>query len=360
MRSRIFGIVASLALLAPISYRAEACTGISLRAADGAHVIARTIEWGGSKLLNDYVVVPRGHKYTSYTPMGQDGMSFSAKYGFVGVTIMDKNFVVDGINEQGLAAGLFYFPGYGEYPEYESSNNASTIADMQLVSWILSQFTTVEQVRAAIESIKVVSIAGSSTVHWRVADSTGAQIVIEYIDGEAKIYNNEVGVLTNSPSFDWQETNLNNYVNLYPGAATVKEYDGVALKPFGAGSGLLGLPGDMTPPSRFVRAFFLQTSAPERADGAASVLQAFQLLNSFDIPMGLIHNAEYEGQADIPSSTQWTAATDITNAKFYYRTMFNSAIRCIDLTQIDFSKAKFFSSPLDEQELTPIERVRVE
>lgn len=336
--------------------RAVACTGITLKAGDGSCVLARTIEWSGSKLINEYVIVPRGYSYTSYTPTGQNGLSFSAKHGFVGVAIMDSNFVVEGLNELGLSAGLFYFPGYGEYPAYNSANNDRTIADMQLVSWILSQFSTVEQVREALSSVDPVSVAGSSTVHWRVADSSGAQIVIEYIDGECKIYDNNVGVLSNSPSFDWQVTNLNNYVNLFAGGASAREYDNdVVLRPFGAGSGLLGLPGDMTPPSRFVRAFFLSSSAPIVETGEQTVLQAFQLLNSFDIPMGLLH--EGQNEAGIPSSTQWVASYDITNCVFYYRTMYNSAIRSIDLRLIDFEKAKFFSSPLDISEQTPIEAV---
>ncbi len=349
-------VLAALVLMAPSSL--EACTGISLKAGDGSIIMGRTIEWSGSKLINRYVVVPRGYGYTSYTPTGQNGLTFSAKHGFVGVSIMDENFVVEGLNELGLSAGLFYFPGYGEYPEYKAANNAKTIADMQLVSWILSQFATVAEVRAALPSVDLVSVAGSSTVHWRVADSSGEQIVIEYINGECVIYDNKVGVLSNSPSFDWQVTNLNNYVNLFAGGVAPREYDNdVELRPFGAGSGLLGLPGDMTPPSRFVRAFFLKSSAPVVESGFDAVLQSFQLLNSFDIPMGLIHNGANE--AGIPSSTQWVAGSDLTNCKFYYRTMYNSAIRCLDLTTIDFSSVKYFSRLLDESEVTPIDMLPI-
>ncbi|MFI3323360.1 MAG: choloylglycine hydrolase family protein [Rikenellaceae bacterium] len=355
---KVINIFAAALFVAAAHLDASACTGITLKASDGSNITARTIEWSGSKLTNRYVVVPRGHQYTSYTPTGQNGITFSAKHGFVGVAIMDDNFVVEGINELGLSAGLFYFPNYGSYPPYNAENNERTIADMQLVSWMLSQFSTLEEVRAALPLVDLVSVAGSSTVHWRVTEASGKQIVIEYINGECRIYDNQVGVLTNSPAFDWQMTNLNNYVNLFAGAASPREYDNdVVLRPFGAGSGLLGLPGDMTPPSRFVRAFFLSSSAPAVESGEECVMQAFQLLNSFDIPMGLIHNGLNE--AEIPSSTQWVAATDITNCKFYYRTMYNSAIRTIDLTTIDFGSVKFFSRLLDTTEQTPIESVPV-
>ena len=125
-------------------------------------------------------------------------------------------------------------------------------------------------------------------------------------------------------------TNLNNYVNLYAGAAPDKEFGAVRLAPFGAGSGMLGIPGDVTPPSRFVRAAFYQVTAPPRNTTLEAVMQGFQILSNFDIPIGTEFAAD-KIPADIPSATQWTSATDIAARKIYYRTMYNSAIRCIDL-----------------------------
>ena len=114
----------------------------------------------------------------------------------------------------------------------------------------------------------------------------------------------------------------------------------------GGGSGLLGLPGDFTPPSRFVRAAFFQTTAPQRATAFESILQCFQILNNFDIPIGTQY-ANGDAPADIPSATQWTAATDMAHRKLYYRTMYNSTVRSIDLRGIDFSKVKYQVKPLD-------------
>lgn len=127
----------------------------------------------------------------------------------------------------------------------------------------------------------------ASTIHWRFTDTTGRQIVLEIIDGTPRFYENKLGVLTNSPGFDWQITNLNNYVNLYSGAALDKTMGGIKLAPFGAGSGMLGLPGDVTPPSRFVRAAFYQTTARQQNTAVETVMQCFQILNNFDIPIGL-------------------------------------------------------------------------
>ena len=90
-----------------------ACTGITLTSGDGACVVARTIEWGGSDLRSQYVVVPRGYRQQSFVPGGTDGMVFTAQYGYVGLAVEQQEFVAEGLNEAGLSAGLFYFPNYG-------------------------------------------------------------------------------------------------------------------------------------------------------------------------------------------------------------------------------------------------------
>ena len=353
-RIRLLAALTATALLA-VTGKAYACTGITLKSQDGSTVLARTIEWGGSDLNSRYAIVPRGYTQQSYVPGGtKGGMTFTAKYGFVGLSVEQEEFVAEGLNEQGLSAGLFYFPGYGQYEDYNESLKAQSIADLQLVSWILGGFKTVDEVITGLKDVHVIAIdPRASTAHWRVADPSGRQIVIEIVGKKVNIHENKLGVLTNSPGFDWQMTNLNNYVNLYPGTAKMKRLGGVQVASFGAGSGFLGLPGDVTPPSRFVRAALYQTTAPTLATADGTVRQCFQILNNFDIPIG-IETAEGETAVDIPSATQWTSATDISGRKIYYRTMYNSAIRMIDLGKINFGKTKYKSVPLDEVKEQPI------
>lgn len=117
------------------------------------------------------------------------------------------------------------------------------------------------------------------------------------------------------------------------------------------------IPGDATPPSRFVRAAFYRGTAPQRATGFDTVQQCFHLLNNFDIPIGIEHS---QGDIpDIPSATQWTSAIDLTNRKVYYKTAYNNSIRCIDLKAIDFSKVKYQSQPLDKIQEQPVEMVKI-
>lgn len=331
------------------------CTGITFNAKDGSHVVARTIEWGGSFLNSCYVVVPRGYTQQSYLPGGsKDGLVFTSQYGYVGFAVEQKEFVAEGINEAGLSAGLFYFPGYGQYADYVPELSNVSIADLQLVSWVLGRFSNVEEVKAGIGRVRIVGLdSAASTVHWRFADSEGNQAVLEIIGGKLEFYDNRLGVLTNSPGFDWQITNLNNYVNLFPGDASPEKFGEITLAPFGAGSGMLGLPGDVTPPSRFVRAAFYQTSTPQPDNATEAVFDCFQILNNFDIPIG-VEFSRGETPAPIPSATQWTSVTDISNRMIYYRTMYNSSIRCFNLRSIDFSRIGYTVHPLDTVKLQPV------
>lgn len=360
MKSRILlAIAMGIGSMFAYPLPAEACTGITLKSKDSVTVVARTIEWGGSDLNSQYVIVPRGYEQRSYTPAGVTGMTFKARYGYVGLAVEQKDFVAEGLNEAGLSAGLFYFPNYGEYEKFDEALQDKSIADLQLVSWILGQCATVDEVKQAVSEVHIINIdPRASTVHWRFTEPSGRQIVLEMIDGKPKFYENLLGVLTNSPSFDWQLTNLNNYVNLYPGTAPAQSLGGAKLTSFGAGSGFLGIPGDVTPPSRFVRAAFYQATAPVQDTALKTVLQGFQILNNFDIPVGIEFQAG-KIPADIPSATQWTSATDMADRIIYYRTMYNSAIRSIDLKTIDFSKVKYRAVPLDAEKQQPIVPVKI-
>ena len=357
---RIIAILAVALAGAIYSSDADACTGISLTAQDGSRVVARTVEWAATPMQCGYVVAPRGHVHQSYTPTGENGLKYKSVYGYVGIYTEYEPFVVEGVNEAGLSAGLFFFPQYGEYAPYNSADNAKTLCDMQFVSWVLSGFSTIDQVKAALKEIDLVTLDHKiGAVHWRIAEPNGRMVVLEIVGGVPHFYENTLGVLTNAPGFNWHMTNLNNYVNLQPGSApnnTIAK--GITLSALGHGSGMLGLPGDFTSPSRFVRATFFQTTSPVWATGFDTVVQAFHILNNFDIPIGSQHT-----QADmpkgLPSATQFTAVTDQTAMKLYYRTAWNSNIRCIDLMSIDFSKIKYQSHPLDPVQQQPLEMVKV-
>lgn len=343
------------ATISTSGYHSIACTGISLTAADGSYVQARTIEWANGALKSEYVIIPRNEKLQSYTPTGANGLRFTSRYGVVGLAVVEKEFIAEGINEMGLSAGLFFFPRFGAYEAYDEAHNSTTLADMQVVQWALSQFATIDELKEGIKHVRIVGLDKTAVVHWRIGEASGKQVVMEIVDGEVHFYDNTIGVLTNAPGFEWQLANLDNYVNLRPGSAQNYKLGDVQLQPIGGSSAMLGLPGDFTPPSRFVRAAFFRNTAPQRADGFATVLQCFHILNNFDVPIAIENPLERE----LPSATQWTSAIDLTARKVYYKTVYNNTLRCIDLAEIDFSKVKYQTHPLDDSQTQPVQMVKV-
>ena len=361
MKNKLFfaAVAACMALVG--AQNSDACTGITLHAKDKSVVVGRTIDWSGTEMNNMYVVVPRDYTQQSLLPSGKfGGMKFTSVYGFVGLAVEEPQFVVDGTNEAGLSAGLFYFPSYGKYQPYDESMDDSSIADFQLVSWILSRFSTIDEVREAIKNVRVINIdKRASTVHWRITEKSGKQVILEIIDGKPTFYESKIGVLANSPGYPWHMTNLNNYVNLVPGGVGPTKMGPISLTAFGGGSGFLGLPGDFTPPSRFVRAAFLSQYALQRDTGYDSAMDAFHILNNFDVPLGP-QFAVGKAPNDMPSATQWTIVTDLNDGVIYYHTMFDRTVRSIDLAKIDFANVPFQSHPLDKEKKQTIIPVQID
>ena len=352
--------VAAIAGIIGIINYGNACTGITLRAKDNDTVVARTMDWSRAETDNMYVIVPRGHTQTSLTPDGKmDGLKFTSVYGYAGIAVQLPDFIIDGTNEAGLNVGLFYFPEYGEYPWYNKNAKENSIADFELAAWMLARFSSIDQIKDAIKDITVTSVTpDASTVHWRITDATGKQVILEFIDGAAHFYDSTVGVITNAPDYPWHVKNLNNYVNLRPGTAGPTKLGNITLRAFGSDSGMLGLPGDFTPPSRFVRAAMISNHAPQQKNGYDAALKSFALLDNLSVPLGVDFNTG-KMIADMPSATQWTIATDLGNKVIYYHTMYNRTIRSIDMRDIDFANVKFQYAPLDTARVQTIIPVKV-
>lgn len=347
----------SAVLIACMSFKASACTGISLTTTNNNYIQARTIEWGAYDLNSKLVISPRNHTYTSMLPNKKNGLTWVSKYVFAGISVVEDRYIAEGLNEAGLTAGLFYFDHYGSLAKFNPKSIKNNIADMDFVRWVLTQYKTVEEVELALRSVKIVpSFLDNKgnpppTAHWRVSDKLGNNIIIEIMNqGEVHIYKNVAKTITNSPDYQWHITNLNNYLNLSPGSSPAKKINNVDAFSFGVGSAFVGLPGDISPPSRFVRAAFYVNFAPAMHSAEDAVSQAFHILNNFDIPIG----AEFKDKKDIPdlpSATQWTLVTDQNNGLLYYKTMFDSTIKKVDLKKLNFNVGHEVVRPLDEGQL---------
>lgn len=364
LRRLAFNAVVGVCVFATSSY---ACTGITLTGSDGTIVFARTLEWGTFDLTPELLVIPQGTKLeASEMPDGAKGHSWTTTYGVAGITALGKTLFGDVMNEKGLVVGAFYLPGFTEFQPYEADMANISLGPSDFSGYLASQFATIEEVMAGLNNVRVVPVVEDAIgipapLHFMVVDPSGKAIVIQYIDGEPTVFDAPLGVITNAPNYDWHVTNLNNYLNLSAVALPPIEAAGQRFAPLGAGSGMLGLPGDFTPPSRFVRAVAFSQTARKSTGGFDTVREAFRILDNFNIPVTAAEgSAAAEETSDlIYSATQWTAASDIKNKRIYYHTQWNRKVRMLDVSAIDFSDTAsgIIRIPLDASREPEIEKV---
>lgn len=332
-----FGFI--LTALLYVSFPVEACTGLKLTAKDGNSVHGRTLEFG-IEVDTSVAVIPRNYSFTAATPSGE-GMKYQSKYGSIGTVCYGALAIMDGMNEKGLSVGTFYFPTYAGYTPTTKENQSKSLSPIDFPNWILTQFATLDEVIAGIKNVviapTVVAGWGPTTppFHYIVYDKNGKSITIEPINGQLIVHENPLGVLTNSPTFDWQMTALRNYINLTPINAKSLKVAGLDLQPFGQGSGMVGLPGDFTPPSRFVRASIYSITAIPSATANESVFQLFHILNQFDIPVGVARSVE--NGVTYSDTTLATVVHNPNDLKYYFRTYEDQTIRLVDLKAFDLN-----------------------
>jgi choloylglycine hydrolase len=346
MRKRwLSSLVTALVVFCCVSLNAAACTNITLRTTGGDVVRGRTMELGGN-LESEMLVIPKGSPLSGYGPTGdQDGLQWTAAYNVAGLNGFHLPFIVDGLNDQGLSGGMLMFPTFARSQTFDAAKLDKTISAEQVLTWALTQYATVDEIRAALPEIQVIDVSLPSVpafpLHYIFTDKSGKSIVAEYTDGTLDIYDNPLGVLTNSPPFPWHEINLRNFVNLTITNVPSVDLDGLELAPLGSGESLHGLPGDFTPPSRFVRATIYTHAAPQLDSAEETVLEAFHIMNQFDIPPGIVSGnpaTTPAGEKPEQELTQWTVVIDQSNLKIYVTTLQNRGIQVFDLSTIDESK----------------------
>lgn len=336
------GIFYLLTILSLFFLRADACTGIKLIAKDGSLVHGRTLEFGVELDISS-AVVPRGYSFKGTTPLGE-GLSYTSKYGAVGAFAFGEPALLDGLNEKGLAVGTFYFPGFARYTEPTPDNQSRALSPVEFPNWLLTQFATVEEVKSALPSVVIVPTITKAwgnvpaPFHYIVFDKEGHCLVIEPINGRLITYENRLGAFTNSPTFDWHLTNLRNFINLTPFNVKPITLDGVTLMPFGEGSGMVGMPGDFTPPSRFVRAAIFSATAIPSETAHEAIFQVFHILNQFDIPVGITRSKV--GDVVYTDKTLMTCARDPQALTYYYKSYNDQNIKVLDLKQFDLNAKK--------------------
>jgi choloylglycine hydrolase len=329
----LYVFVISCVILEGISL---ACTDFQIKAKDGSVIVGRSMEFAMG-MNSEVVVFPRMEKMVSMAPDGKKGIHWSPKYGYLGVNALgEKLAFLDGMNEAGLSVEFLWFTE----SKYQEAKNGGWLSIGDLSHWLLGNFATVDDVKKALPRMTVVGIFVPQLgmvpgLHAAVHDARGHNIVVEFINGETKIYDNPIGVMTNKPTFDWHLTNLRNYVNLDPYDREEKTIAGVKVHPAGSGTGWLGMPGDWSPPSRFVRTVTMVHTADPVHSAADAVNLAEHILNAVDIPMGVVKTRGLVNK-DMIDYTQWIVIKDLTNRVLYFRSYQDLALKKVDMKKLSF------------------------
>lgn len=332
--------LASVLFASTLPQLSQACTDFKLKAKDGSYLITRTMEFGVD-LNSNMRTSPRGRLFQPMTPNNKPGLEWKSKYGYVYLDGFNVDFAVDGINDAGLSFEYLYLPGETNYQKIPEGKDAQTVPYGMFGDWVLGNFKTVDEVKAAIANIYVSDQffpqLGKAVLpaHATIHDQNGNSIVVEFYNDKINIFNS-VGVMTNSPKYDWHVTNLRNYANLSPDNPKPVIREGMVYSGTGQGAGAVGLPGDASPPSRFVKTAFMVASVFPAADATEALNLGQHIINNVDLPAGYLRSTENgKVETDI---TQWVVFKDITNKKLYFRTYNDMTLRSIDLSKLDLSE----------------------
>lgn len=299
------------------------CTAMTLQTLQGDTYFGRTMDFS-YPLAPELYIIPNGYKWNNVL----NTHKFQNQYSFMGIgQEISPLIFADGVNEMGFVAAALYFPDYAHFDtQIPEDNSILSVAAIEMVNFLLSQCANVEHAVSILQILRIIGVKDSVTnsvapLHWMISDKNGRCMVIEKTEDGLHLINNPIGVLSNSPDFNWHMTNLRNYMNVTPYQNQDKEWDSVNLTPFGQGGGTFGMPGDYTPPARFVRTSFQKSHTILPSNKEEAVITCFHIMESVSIPKGVVMTSR--GTADY---TQYTAFINLSTMEYYFKSYDNSQI----------------------------------
>ena len=291
------------------------CTSLTLETKNGQHLFARTMDFT-LDMNQEVIIIPRHYQLNNTT-----GEIINTKHATVGMGINHQGRIImaDGVNEAGMTCATLYFPGFATYSQ-SIDDNKTNLAPFDFVAWSLTQFNSVKELKKSVYSITFLDIplpdlGLTPPLHWILADKWGDCIVLEPTNEGLKMYDNPLGVMTNSPEFNWHLQNLRQYIGLKSQPFAPTEWSNLPLSAFGQGSGSMGLPGDFTPPSRFVRAAYGKQNIQGIDSEEEGVSALFHILSNCEVPKGGVITEE--GALD---NTIYTSVMCMESGTYYYHT----------------------------------------
>lgn len=274
---------------------------------------------------DEITVTPRRYPFR-FRSMGV----MEVHHAFIGMAHVVDGYPLyyDAVNEKGLGMAGLNFPGNAKYKEWV--RDKENVATFELIPWILGQCGSVQEVRQLLGKINITGEPfnqelPAAQLHWMISDRRAA-IVVEAVASGIRIHDNPVGILTNNPPFEEQLFQLNNYMSLSPKTPVNHFCDRLTLQTYSRGMGAIGLPGDLSSQSRFVRAAFVRLNSVSGDSEAESVSQFFHILGSVDQPRGCC--VLEDGQCEV---TLFTSCCNADKGIYYYTTYGNHQISAVDM-----------------------------
>ena len=310
------------------------CTAVSFKTNDS--YFGRNLDL--EKSYGEYVAItPRNHKIPMCTLP-----TLESHYAMIGMAAVvgDYPLYFEATNEMGLSMAGLNFPENADYKEYDK--HKENVTPFEFIPYVLGRCRDVYEAKKLVEGISLVKINFSedlplSPLHWIISDKEKS-ITVESVKEGLKIYDNPYGVLTNNPTFDYHLMNINNYMGLHEGFAENKLSEVRKLDNYSLGMGALGLPGDYSSASRFVRTVFIKEKSPSFESERESVNHFFHILGGVAMPKGCVmtRNGEFE-------YTRYSSCCNADKGIYYYTTYNNSSITAVDMHSVDLDVEEIYT-----------------
>lgn len=344
--------ILSLLLSLSLVTNTFACTVLAISDANGNVYQGRTNEFAGQQ-PDSLMYYPAGTRIESMTPDGAQGKTFNTKFAILSVTLSDlvpnakQGTLHEAVNDQGLTITTNALMEFN--PPVPTAPADRILAATDVGTWALGNFSTVQQVKQAIESKEVdiwlpriPSMANLyAPLHYALFDKTGGAIVIEFTNGKTEVYDNPVRVLTNDPPFPWHLTNMNNYAYLTNIDKNKGQFNNLPVAATDSGGAQAGLPGIETSVGRFVKAAYYSNFVDKAKTPDQALITLSHVMNNFDRPKGISSDlpgtaskAEAFAAGKISTeATYFTVMNDLSRGHFYIRT-----INGINFSKFDIKK----------------------
>jgi len=279
------------------------------------------------------VITPRNYEIKMHCEK-----SIRSHYAMIGMACVADNFPLyyEATNEKGMSMAGLNFPENAVY--YPFADDKDNVAPFEFIPWILAQCSCIDEVKVILEKINLVNIDFSehlplSPLHWILSDKKSS-VVVEPLKDGFKIYDDPFDVLTNNPPFEFHQANASHYMGLSAGPANSEFRKSIPVKNYSLGMGALGLPGDYSSSSRFIRALFVKENSVSTQDEKSNVNQFFHILNSVAMPKGCVraeNGFEY---------TRYSSCCNADRGIYYYTTYDELGINSINMYDVDLEQSR--------------------